>query len=232
MRIVVPRETREGERRVALVPESCKKLIGKGVEVAIQSGAGENAHFLDDAYRAVGATLESEVGGLLAGGDFVLMVTPPTEDEVGRFREGAMLLTSLMPTVNLPIVKRLVERRISAFSTDAIPRITRAQSMDTLSSMANIAGYKAVVIAANELGKYFPMFMTAAGTIFSAKVFVIGAGVAGLQAIATAKRLGATVTATDTRKVVGEQIQSLGGKFVGVESAEDAQTATGYAKEL
>lgn len=232
MRIVVPRETREGERRVALVPESCKKLIGKGVEVAIQSGAGENAHFLDDAYRAVGATLESDVGGLLAGGDFVLMVTPPTEDEVGRFREGAMLLTSLMPTVNLPIVKRLVERRISAFSTDAIPRITRAQSMDTLSSMANIAGYKAVVIAANELGKYFPMFMTAAGTIFSAKVFVIGAGVAGLQAIATAKRLGATVTATDTRKVVGEQIQSLGGKFVGVESAEDAQTATGYAKEL
>jgi NAD(P) transhydrogenase subunit alpha len=232
MRIVVPRETREGERRVALVPESCKKLIGKGVEVAIQSGAGENAHFLDDAYRAVGATLESDVGGLLAGGDFVLMVTPPTEDEVGRFREGAMLLTSLMPTVNLPIVKKLVERRISAFSTDAIPRITRAQSMDTLSSMANIAGYKAVVIAANELGKYFPMFMTAAGTIFSAKVFVIGAGVAGLQAIATAKRLGATVTATDTRKVVGEQIQSLGGKFVGVESAEDAQTATGYAKEL
>ena len=232
MRIVVPRETREGERRVALVPESCKKLIGKGVEVAIQSGAWENAHFLDDAYRAVGATLESDVGGLLAGGDFVLMVTPPTEDEVGRFREGAMLLTSLMPTVNLPIVKKLVERRISAFSTDAIPRITRAQSMDTLSSMANIAGYKAVVIAANELGKYFPMFMTAAGTIFSAKVFVIGAGVAGLQAIATAKRLGATVTATDTRKVVGEQIQSLGGKFVCVESAEDAQTATGYAKEL
>ncbi len=232
MRIVVPRETREGERRVALVPESCKKLIGKGVEVAVQSGAGENAHFLDDAYRAVGAAIESDAGGLLAGGDFVLMVTPPTEDEVGRFREGALLLTSLMPTVNLPIVKRLVERRISAFSTDAIPRITRAQSMDTLSSMANIAGYKAVVIAANELAKYFPMFMTAAGTIFSAKVFVIGAGVAGLQAIATAKRLGATVTATDTRKVVGEQIQSLGGKFVGVESAEDAQTAAGYAKEL
>ncbi len=232
MKIVVPRETREGERRVALVPESCKKLIGKGVDVAVQSGAGESAHFLDEAYRAVGAAIEGDAGGLLAGGDFVLMVTPPTAEEVGRFREGAMLLTSLMPTVNLPIVKKLAERRISAFSTDAIPRITRAQSMDTLSSMANIAGYKAVLIAANELAKYFPMFMTAAGTIFSAKVFVIGAGVAGLQAIATAKRLGATVTATDTRKVVGEQIQSLGGKFVGVESAEDAQTTSGYAKEL
>ena len=147
-------------------------------------------------------------------------------------RPGAMLLGTLLPTVNLPMVRKLVERRISALATDAIPRTTRAQSMDTLSSMANIGGYKAVLIAAQELPKYFPMFMTAAGTIFSAKVFVIGAGVAGLQAVATARRLGGTVTATDTRSAVAEQIQSLGAKFVGVESEEDAQTASGYAKEL
>jgi NAD(P) transhydrogenase subunit alpha len=143
-----------------------------------------------------------------------------------------MLLCSLQPTVKLDVVRKLAEQKISAFSTDAIPRTTRAQSMDTLSSMANIAGYKAVLISADLLPKYFPMFMTAAGTIFSAKVFVIGAGVAGLQAIATARRLGATVSATDTRAVVGEQVESLGAKFVAVESAEDAQTASGYAKEL
>ena len=147
-------------------------------------------------------------------------------------REGSKLLTTLLPVKNTDVVQRLAARKVSAFSTDAIPRTTRAQSMDTLSSMANIAGYKAVLIAADQLAKYFPMFMTAAGTIFSAKVFVIGAGVAGLQAIATAKRLGATVSATDTRKVVAEQIESLGAKFIGVESEEDAQTTSGYAKEL
>jgi len=143
-----------------------------------------------------------------------------------------MLLASFQPTKALESVRELTAKRITAFSTDCIPRITRAQSMDTLSAMSNIAGYKAVLLAANELAKYFPMLMTAAGTIFAAKVFVIGAGVAGLQAMATAKRLGATVTATDTRKTVGEQVQSLGGRFVAVESAEDAQTASGYAKEL
>ncbi len=232
MKIAVPRETGPGERRVALVPESCKKLIGKGIAVAIQSGAGSEASFHDEAYTVVGATVESDVGALLGGADFVLKVDVPTPAEVEEMRPGAMLLTTLLPIRNLEIVRKLAERRITAFSTDCIPRTTRAQSMDTLSSMANIAGYRAVLIAALELPKYFPMFMTAAGTIFSAKVFVIGAGVAGLQAIATARRLGATVTATDTRKVVGEQVQSLGAKFVAVESAEDAQTASGYAKEL
>ena len=232
MKIAVPRETGPGERRVALVPESCKKLIGKGIAVAIQSGAGAEASFHDEAYTVVGATVESDVGALLGGADFVLKVDVPTPAEVEQMRPGAMLLTTLLPIRNLEIVRKLAERRITAFSTDCIPRTTRAQSMDTLSSMANIAGYRAVLIAALELPKYFPMFMTAAGTIFSAKVFVIGAGVAGLQAIATARRLGATVTATDTRKVVGEQVQSLGAKFVAVESAEDAQTASGYAKEL
>ncbi|MBK9129252.1 MAG: Re/Si-specific NAD(P)(+) transhydrogenase subunit alpha [Phycisphaerales bacterium] len=232
MKIVVPRETLEGERRVALVPESVKKLVAKGVEVAVERGAGEAAYFADAKYLEMGAVIESDARALLSGGDFAFMVQPPTAAQVEALRPGAMLITTLNPTINLEAVRKLAERRISAFSTDCIPRTTRAQSMDTLSSMANIAGYKAVLIAANELPKYFPMFMTAAGTVFSAKVFVIGAGVAGLQAIATARRLGATVTATDTRKAVGEQIQSLGAKFVGVESAEDAQTASGYAKEL
>ena len=232
MKIAVPKETGAGERRVALVPESCKKLIAKGIQVGVESGAGLRAFLSDEAYQAVGVTIESDVGALLGGADFVLTVQPPSVAEVGRLRAGAMLLGTLLPIKNLEIVRALAERQITAFSTDCIPRTTRAQSMDTLSAMSNIAGYKAVLIAANELSKYFPMLMTAAGTIFSAKVFVIGAGVAGLQAIATAKRLGATVTATDTRRAVAEQIQSLGAKFAGVETAEDAQTASGYAKEL
>jgi len=232
MKIGVPRETHAGERRVALVPESCKKLVGKGIAVAVESGAGAASFLPDDAYSAVGATIVGDAGALLGGADFVLKVQPPSLAEVGQLREGSLLLTTLLPIKHLDIVRALADRKITAFSTDCIPRTTRAQAMDTLSAMSNVAGYKAVLIAANELAKYFPMLMTAAGTIFSAKVFVIGAGVAGLQAIATAKRLGATVTATDTRKAVGEQIQSLGARFVGVESAEDAQTASGYAKEL
>ena len=232
MKIAVPKETWEGERRVALVPESCKKLVGNGIDVAVQGGAGTGAYFDDALYAEAGATIEPDGDALLGGADLILMVQPPTLGQVEQMREGAMLLTSLLPVRNLGVVRRLAERKLSAFSTDCIPRTTRAQSMDTLSSMANIAGYKAVLIAANHLAKYFPMFMTAAGTIFPARVFVIGAGVGGLQAIATARRLGATVVATDTRQAVAEHIQSLGGKFVGVESQEDAQTASGYAKEL
>jgi len=238
MRIAVPAELQPGERRVALVPESCKKLTKAGIEVAVESGAGAKSYFCDDEYREVGATVESDVGVLLGGADFVLKVQPPMANtkigkhEVDLLKQGALFMATLLPTRNTDAVRRLAERKISAFSTDCIPRTTRAQSMDTLSSMANIAGYKAVLIAANELGKYFPMFMTAAGTIFSARVFVIGAGVAGLQAVATAKRLGATVEATDTRPVVKEQIESLGAKFVGVETEEDAQDVSGYAKEL
>lgn len=232
MKIAVPKETLAGERRVALVPESCKKLTGKGIQVAVETGAGDSSFFPDDAYRSAGATIETDPAMLLAGADFVTTVQPPRPSQVAHLRDGAYLLGSLLPIKNLDSVRALAERKVTSFSTDLIPRTTRAQAMDTLSAMANIAGYKGVLIAANEHCKYFPMFMTAAGTIFAAKVFVIGAGVAGLQAIATAKRLGATVTATDTRRVVAEQIQSVGGKFVGVESAEDAQTATGYAKEL
>lgn len=238
MKLAVPREFREDECRVALVPESCKKLIKAGVEIAVESGAGARAFLPDDAFRDAGATVIDDASALLGGADFVFKVQPVAMNEAtGRheaemIREGACLLTTLMPTVNLDAVRKLAERKITAFSTDCIPRTTRAQSMDTLSSMANISGYKAVLIAANESPKYFPMFMTAAGTIFSAKLFVIGAGVAGLQAIATAKRLGATVSATDTRQAVAEQIASLGAKFIGVESEEDAATAGGYAKEL
>jgi NAD(P) transhydrogenase subunit alpha len=224
MRIAVPKEARADEQRVALAPESVKKLVKAGIEVVVERGAGESAFLFDAAYQESGATIEPDVAALLGNADLVLKVQPPTDHpELGRhevdlMRPGAMLLGTLLPTVNLPLVRKLVEHKISALATDAIPRTTRAQAMDTLSSMANIAGYKAVLIAAQELPKYFPMFMTAAGTIFSAKVFVIGAGVAGLQAIATARRLGGTVTATDTRRAVAEQIQSLGAKFVGVES--------------
>ncbi len=149
------------------MPESCKKLTGKGIEVAVEAGAGERSFFADEAYRAAGATIESDVGALLGGADFVLMVQPPSDEEVRRFREGAMLLTTLLPIKNLDVVRKLAERKVTAFSTDCIPRTTRAQSMDTLSSMASIAGYKAVLIAANELAKYMPMFMTAAGTVLS-----------------------------------------------------------------
>ena len=213
-------------------------MIKAGVEVAVQSGAGEESFIPDDEYREAGATIENDLAALLGGADFVFKVQAPMDNpaagkhEVDLLKSGSILLTTLLPVRNTDAVKRLAAANISAFSTDCIPRTTRAQSMDTLSSMANIGGYKAALIAANELAKYFPMFMTAAGTIFSARVFVIGAGVAGLQAIATAKRLGATVYATDTRSVVAEQVESLGGKFVAVESAEDAQTASGYAKEL
>lgn len=238
MKICVPKEIAEGEQRVALVPESIKKLVKTGIEVAVESGAGERAYLSDDQFEDAGATIERDVEALLGSADFVLKVDAPMQHpkvgkhEVDLMHEGAMLLTSLLPVRNTDAVRRLAERKITAFSTDAIPRTTRAQSMDTLSSMANIAGYKAVLIAADLLPKYFPMFMTAAGTIFAARVFVIGAGVAGLQAIATAKRLGANVEATDTRSVTKEQVESLGARFVGVESDEDAQTATGYAKEL
>jgi NAD(P) transhydrogenase subunit alpha len=232
MQLAVPRESLEGERRVALVPETCKKLTKAGIQVVVERGAGERSHFSDEAYREAGAAVEADREALFAAADLLLTVQPPTLDEIDALKPGAMLLTTLTPTRNLDVVKRLRDRRVTAFSTAQIPRITRAQSMDTLSSMASIAGYKAVLIAANALSKYFPMFMTAAGTVLPAKVFVIGAGVAGLQAIATARRLGAAVEATDTRPAVKTEIESLGAKFVGVETGDEAQDASGYAKEL
>jgi NAD(P) transhydrogenase subunit alpha len=237
MHIGVPKETSAGERRVALVPESCKKLVQAGYTVSLESAAGESAGFLDAAYRDVGAGIESDPAVVLASADLVLKVNAPQSrdgqgDEVQWMRRGSIYVGSLMPLRNLNAVRALAARGITAFSTDAIPRTTRAQAMDTLSSMANISGYKGALLAATELNKYFPMLMTAAGTVPPAKVFVIGAGVAGLQAIATARRLGATVFATDVRPEVKEQIESVGAKYVGIELKQEASAGGGYAKEL
>jgi NAD(P) transhydrogenase subunit alpha len=248
VRIVVVRETAPGERRVALVPESCRKLIQVGYEIAIESGAGEAAGFADSSYTDAGAAIVADPASLVASGDIVLKVTAPSVangsgspegsgDNVGRdettwMKPGAIYVGSLMPLRNLRAVRALAAKNVTAFATDAIPRTTRAQSMDTLSSMANLGGYKGVLLAAVELNRYFPMLTTAAGMVFPAKVFVIGAGVAGLQAIATARRLGANVVATDVRPEVKEQIESVGAKYVGIELKESAAAGGGYAKEL
>ena len=237
MKIAVPREIRAGETRVALDPDATKKLVALGLEVALEAGAGEAASFPDQAYLEAGATISADLGALLGGADLVLKVNAPQErpdgsHEVDLLKPGSLLLASLFPTRNLEAVKRLAARNITAFSTDCIPRTTRAQAMDTLSSQANIVGYKGVLLGAQELPKYFPMFITAAGTTLPAKVFVIGAGVAGLQAIATAKRLGASVSATDVRPEVKEQIESVGGKYVGIDLTQSGSAGGGYAKEL
>jgi len=237
MRIAVPRETAAREQRVALVPESCKKLIQAGYQVAVEAGAGNAAGAPDSAYEAAGGTVEADPARLLGSADLVLKVGPPAlsdsgRDEPGWLQPGAIFVASLMPLRNLPAVRALAERRVTAFSTDAIPRTTRAQAMDTLSSMANIAGYKGVLLAAAQLPKYFPMLMTAAGMVRPARVFVVGAAVAGLQAIATARRLGAHVVATDVRPEVKEQIESVGAKYVGIELTQEASAGGGYAKEL
>jgi NAD(P) transhydrogenase subunit alpha len=237
MKIAVPREIRADETRVALDPESCKKLIQLGMEVTVETGAGLAANFADQAYLDAGATLVGDAAALLSGADFVLKVNAPQArsdgaHEADLLKPGMMLLASIFPTRNLDAVKRLAERHLTTFSTDCIPRTTRAQAMDTLSSQANIVGYKGVLLGALELPKYFPMFMTAAGTTLPAKVFVIGAGVAGLQAIATAKRLGASVSATDVRPEVKEQIESVGGKYVGIDLKQAASAGGGYAAEL
>ena len=237
MRIAVPMESAPGERRVALVPESCKKLTQAGYEMAIESGAGDAAGFPDAAYRELGVAVESDPAALLGSAELVLKVTAPAighagRDEIAWMRPGTIYLGSLMPLRHLEVVRALADRQITAFATDAIPRTTRAQAMDTLSSMANIGGYKGVLLAAVELNRYFPMLMTAAGMVRPARVFVIGAGVAGLQAIATAKRLGANVVATDVRPEVKEQIESVGAKYVGIELKESAAAGGGYAREL
>ena len=231
MRIGVPKETAAGERRVALVPESGKKLIQAGYQVVVEAAAGSAAGFPDTAYREAGITVEP-VPATVLGADLVLKVGRPEQNEVAAMRAGGIYLGSLMPLRNLETVRALAARGITAFSTDAIPRTTRAQSMDTLSSMASIAGYKGALLAASQLNKYFPMLMTAAGMVPAARVFVVGAAVAGLQAIATARRLGANVFATDVRPEVKEQIESVGAKYVGIELKEAASAGGGYAKEL
>jgi len=232
MKIAVPIERRRGEQRVALVPESCKRLLAAGVEVAIEAGAGAAAFFPDEAYAKLGVAVEGDRARLLGTADLVCAVNPPESADVALLREGALLLGSLFPTRNLEVMQALAARRVTAFSTDCIPRTTRAQAMDTLSSQGNLTGYKGALLGALELPRYYPMFMTAAGTTLAAKVFVIGAGVAGLQAIATARRLGASVTATDVRPEVKEQIESVGAKYVGIELGQSGAAGGGYAREL
>ena len=227
MIVGVPQETIPGERRVALVPDLVPKLTGAGLQVVVQEGAGAGAGFVDLSYREKGARLEREV---LGASDILLKVQPPTAGEVGCIKEGAVLIGFLQPYTNVAGLKALAARKVTAFAMEFMPRITRAQSMDALSAMSTLAGYKAVLIAAGHLPKVFPLLMTAAGTLAPARAFVIGAGVAGLQAVGTAKRLGAVVEAYDTRPAVREQVESLGAKFVELAlETKDAEARTGYA---
>jgi len=228
MIVGVPKETAPGERRVALVPDLVPRLTGAGLEVLVEAGAWAAAGFHDSSYQDKGARVETDVWERV---DVLLKVQPPTAPETTRIREGATLIGLLAPYTNGNGIQALAVRRITAFALELMPHITRAQSMDVLSAMSTVAGYKAVLLAANSLPRFFPLLMTAAGTINPARVFIIGAGVAGLQAIGTAKRLGAVVEAYDTRPVVKEQVESLGAKFVemGLQT-QDAQDKSGYAK--
>jgi NAD(P) transhydrogenase subunit alpha len=219
-----------GEQRVAIVPEAAAKLVAAKHEVIVESGAGTGSGHDDEAYRTAGATVGDRSTAF--GADIVVKVQKPSADEIALLREGAAFVATLQPLTNKDAVRALAARRTTAFSMDMIPRVTRAQSMDSLSSQSNIAGYKAVLVAANSLPKFFPMLTTAAGTVTPARVLVLGAGVAGLQAIATARRLGAIVEAFDTRPVVKEQVQSLGAKFLEIELGEQGEGTGGYAKEL
>ena len=242
MNIAIPKETTDGERRVALVPDMAKRLTGKGITVRLEQGAGEQAGYPDDRYVEVGAEVVSDTASLWGGADVVLKIHMPGEPggtdggggrhEVDMLREGAVLVGLLYPLTNGDAVERMVRHKVTSFSLDQLPRITRAQSMDVLSSMSTVAGYKAVLLAAAAVGKFFPMLVTAAGTIAPSKALVLGAGVAGLQAIATARRLGAVVQAFDVRPAVKEQVESLGAKFLEIETVAEAETAGGYAKEL
>ena len=230
MKVGVVKETLAGERRVALVPDAVIKLIAAKLEVAIQAGAGSEAFLADDAYQKAGATIISEAQTLLGQSDAVLKVQPPNLDEVGALRSGAILISFLQPSTNGDAVKALARQKVTAFSLELVPRISRAQSMDALSSQAGVAGYKAVLIAANRLGKFFPLLITAAGTVTPARVLVLGAGVAGLQAIATARRLGAVVEAYDVRPAVKDEVKSLGATFVEL-PLEAQQGQGGYAAQ-
>ncbi|QCG96293.1 Re/Si-specific NAD(P)(+) transhydrogenase subunit alpha [Azospirillum sp. TSA2s] len=240
MKIAIPRERRPGERRVAASPETIKKFKTLGLDVVVESGAGLGSSITDAAYEAAGASIAADEASALADADIVLKVQRPLiagegdVDELALIRKGALLFAILNPHNSRDHVKAYADAGVNAFAMEFMPRITRAQVMDVLSSQANLAGYKAVVDAASEYGRAFPMMMTAAGTVPPARAFIMGVGVAGLQAIATAKRLGAIVSATDVRPAVKEQVQSLGGSFVAVENDEfkQAETAGGYAKEM
>jgi H+-translocating NAD(P) transhydrogenase subunit alpha len=231
MKVAVASETDPGEPRVAATPETVKKMIGLGADVAVEPGAGIKSGILDADYAAAGATLAADA---MNGADIVLRVRRPSAAELLRLKKGAIAIAIMDPYGNDDALRAMADAGVVAFAMELMPRITRAQSMDVLSSQANLAGYRAVVDAAEEYGRALPMMMTAAGTVPAAKVFIMGVGVAGLQAIATARRLGAIVTATDVRPATKEQVESLGAKFLAVEDEEfkNAQTAGGYAKEM
>jgi NAD(P) transhydrogenase subunit alpha len=235
--VSVPKESFAGERRVALTPDVVKRLVAQSVEVRIEQDAGFGASHIDDAYEAAGATIVKDRDAIWRDADIVLRVQRPMtaaegRDEVALLKEGAIVVGMLWPLTNPGLAKALADRKVTSFSLDQLPRITRAQSMDVLSSMSTIAGYRAVLMAAAQNGKFFPMLVTAAGTIAPAKVFIIGAGVAGLQAIATSRRNGAIVSAFDVRPAVQEQVESLGAKFVSPAEDVTAEGEGGYAKEL
>lgn len=238
MKFGIPKEIAGGETRVAVVPKMVAQLKKGGGDVLVQSGAGQSASYSDAEYEEAGARIVGDAPSLYAEADIVLKVQPPgmNEDvgkhEVEMMKPGSTFIGFLAPVSNQDVINQMVEKKITSFSMEFVPRIARAQSMDALSSMASIAGYQAVILAAQHLGKFFPLMMTAAGTIPPARVLILGAGVAGLQAIATAKRLGARVEAFDVRPAVREQVESLGAQFVEMEFEEDAETAGGYAKEM
>ncbi len=231
MKVGIPREAPPSERRVALVPETAKKLAARKIETLVQAGAGDGAFCSDADYQAAGAKVVPDLDALLAEADAVVQVNKPATEAVGRLREGTAWVSLLYPLSQPELVRALAARKVLSIALDMIPRTTLAQSMDVLSSQANIAGYWAVVAAAAKLPRFFPMLMTAAGTITPAKVLIMGVGVAGLQAIGTAKRLGAVVEATDVRPETKEQVESLGGKFLMVQGVETRQGTGGYAAE-
>ena len=232
--IAVTKERRAGETRVAATPETVKKLIGAGFAVTVEAGAGTAASYPDADYEAAGATLVKTAKDAIGKADILFKVRAPVDEEIAALKSGAVVVATLNPYVEKDALKALAAKGATAFAMEFVPRITRAQVMDVLSSQANLAGYRAVIEGAEAYGKAMPMMMTAAGTVAAAKVFVMGVGVAGLQAIATARRLGAVVTATDVRPATKEQVESLGAKFLAVEDEEfkNAQTAGGYAKEM
>lgn len=234
MRIAVPAETQGAETRVAATPETVRKFKALGAEVSVEAGAGKASGILDAEYEAAGATIAATAAAALTGADIVLKVRRPSEAEIAALPAGALVVATMDPYGNEAQVEALAKANVAAFAMEFMPRITRAQVMDVLSSQANLAGYRAVVDGAAEYGRALPMMMTAAGTVPAAKIFIMGVGVAGLQAIATARRMGAIVTATDVRPATKEQVESLGAKFLAVEDEEfkQAQTAGGYAKEM
>jgi len=234
--VFIPRERRPGETRVAATPDTVRKMIKLGLEVTLERGAGEGSAYLDPDYEAAGAHLTDDPGAAAEAADVILTVRPPDPDDVAGLKAGAVLIGLLAPHHNLDLVRSMAGRKVTALAMELIPRITRAQSMDALSSQASIAGYRAVLLAAWRLPKYFPLLMTAAGTIAPARVVIMGAGVAGLQAIATARRLGAVVEVSDVRPVVKEQVESLGGKFIPLPPPSDQSPSGegqgGYAREM